>query len=192
MGWTDEDKINISNDNMFYAPKKEILQESEIFENSSQNDKVSRFYIFSILQGIINDGKLLRLPEKVKVTAPSPYIVFSMADGWIEDDTFGSWTDILNATAGELSKGDAVLTMQRIMRDDAMNYNRDSTQYAAFCNNRGRGEKNRTHDVHLRTVRYIRLTSLIRIFFIMCITWNIRIPQKRNGIIRVKTGKVGV
>lgn len=149
MGWTDEDKINISNDNMFYAPKKEILQESEIFENSSQNDKVSRFYIFSILQGIINDGKLLRLPEKVKVTAPSPYIVFSMADGWIEDDTFGSWTDILNATAGELSKGDAVLTMQRIMRDDAMNYNRDSTQYAAFCNNRGRGEKNRTHDVHI-------------------------------------------
>ena len=50
-------------------------------------EKIARFFIISILQGLINDGKLIRLPEEVKVMKPNPYVVFSMADGWLEDNT---------------------------------------------------------------------------------------------------------
>lgn len=148
IGWTDEDRIRISDDNVYYEPKKEtITQETEYAASTTREEKIARFFIISILQGLINDGKLIRLPEEVKVMKPKPYVVFSMADGWLEDNTYGTWVDILKATAGEMKKGDMVLTIQYITRDDA--YSSSGTQYQSFNNDRGRGEKNRTHDVSI-------------------------------------------
>lgn len=133
---------------MYYEPKKEtITQETEYAASTTREEKIARFFIISILQGLINDGKLIRLPEEVKVMKPNPYVVFSMADGWLEDNTYGTWVDILKATAGEMKKGDMVLTIQYITRDDA--YSSSGTQYQSFNNDRGRGEKNRTHDVSI-------------------------------------------
>ena len=69
-----------------------------------------------------------------------------MAVGWIEDNTYGSWQDILDSSNGEIKRGDMVLTMQRITRDDAGDFKR---RYEKYNNDRGRGEKNRTHDVSI-------------------------------------------
>ena len=150
IGWTDEEKIKIHDDNVFFAPKQEtVSQETEYARSTTRDEKISRFFIFSILQGLINDGKILKLPEKVQVMKPSPYIVFSMADGWIEDNTYGTWMDIVKATSGDLKKGDRVLTVQRITRDDANDYGPNSTKNQSYCNDRGRGNKNRTHDVSI-------------------------------------------
>lgn len=90
---------------------------------------------------------------------PNPYVVFSMADGWLEDNTYGTWVDILKATAGEMKKGDMVLTIQYITRDDA--YSSDGTQFQKYNNDRGRGDKNRTHDVSIAnsTVYQINLVE---------------------------------
>lgn len=140
MGWTDENRINIHDENIFFAPQEET------YNSTSREEKISRFFIFALLQGIVNDGKLIQLPEKVSVTKPNPYVVFSMADGWIEDNTYGSWQDILDSSNGEIKKGDMVLTMQRITRDDAGDNKR---RYEKYNNDRGRGEKNRTHDVSI-------------------------------------------
>ena len=86
MGWTDEDRINIQDENIFFAPQEETISQKteETYKSTSREEKISRFFIFALLQGIINDGKLIRLPEKVTVIKPNPYVVFSMADGWIE------------------------------------------------------------------------------------------------------------
>lgn len=145
MGWTDENRIQLANENIFFAPQKQtVSQETEYVVSTSRTEKISRFFIFALLQGIVNDGKLIRLPEKVSVTKPNRHVVFSMADGWIEDNTYGSWQDILDSTEGRLKKGDMVLTMQHITRDDATDY---KSVDRAYNNDRGRGEKNRTHDV---------------------------------------------
>lgn len=150
MGWTDEDRINVHNENIFFAPQKETVSQKteaeESYKSTSREEKISRFFIFALLQGIVNDGKLIQLPEKVSVTKPNPYVVFSMADGWIEDNTYGSWQDILDSSNGEIKKGDMVLTMRRITRDDAGDNKR---RYEKYNNDRGRGEKNRTHDVSI-------------------------------------------
>ena len=149
MGWTDEDRIDIHDENIFFAPQEETISQEteETYKSTSQEEKISRFFIFALLQGLVNDGKLIRLPEKVTVIKPNPYVVFSMADGWIEDNTYGSWKDILDSSNGEIKKGDTVLTMQRITRDDADDYKR---RYEKYNNDRGRGKKNRTHDVSIR------------------------------------------
>lgn len=151
IGWTDQEKIALSGDNVFFAPQKEsISQETDHVTSSTQEEMLSRVFIFSVLQGLINDNKLIHLPEKVSVTKPNPYVIFSLADGWIEDNTYGSWEDILNSSGNEnLRKGDMVLTTQRITRDDAGFYGGRSTMYDAYNNDRGRGEKNRTHDVSI-------------------------------------------
>lgn len=151
IGWTDQGKIALSEDNVFFAPQKEsISQETDHATSSTQEEMLSRVFIFSVLQGLINDNKLIHLPEKVSVTKPNPYVVFSLADAWIEDNTYGSWEDILNSSGNEnLRKGDMVLTTQRITRDDAGFYGGRSTVGDAYNNDRGRGEKNRTHDVSI-------------------------------------------
>ena len=42
-----------------------------------------------------------------------------MADGWLEDDRFGTLEDILKRTNHEvMKKGDTILTLMRITRDD--------------------------------------------------------------------------
>lgn len=148
MGWTDEDRIDIHDENIFFAPQEETVSQEteESYKSTSREEKISRFFIFALLQGLVNDGKIIQLPEKVSVTKPNPYVVFSMADGWIEDNTYGSWQDILNSSDGEIKKGDTVLTMQRITRDDAGDFKRRNE---AYNNNRGRGDKNRTKDVSI-------------------------------------------
>ena len=150
IGWTDENRINVHNENIFFAPQKETVSQKteaeESYKSTSREEKISRFFIFALLQGIVNDGKLIQLPEKVSVTKPNSYVVFSMADGWIEDNTYGSWQDILDSSNGEIKRGDMVLTMQRITRDDAGDFKR---RYEKYNNDRGRGEKNRTHDVSI-------------------------------------------
>lgn len=106
MGWTDEDRINIQDENIFFAPQEETISQKteETYKSTSREEKISRFFIFALLQGIVNDEKLIQLSEKVSVTKPNPYVVFSMADGWIEDNTYGSWQDILDSSNGEIKK----------------------------------------------------------------------------------------
>lgn len=163
MGWTDEEKISISDGNMFYEPKRKLVESSdeEYVSFSSTEEMVSRYFIYAILQGIIDSKKLLRIPEKVSMMKPSPYIVFSVADGWLEDNRFGTFTDIVKKTDLPLKKDDHVLTVMRITRDDIHERlsNGSSRQYEAYNNDRGRGEKNRTSDVSLanKTVYPINL-----------------------------------
>ena len=97
MGWTDEEKISISDGNMFYEPKKTLVErEDENYASSSSTEEmVSRYFIYAILQGIIDSNKMIRIPEKVSMMKSSPYIVFSVADGWLEDNRFGTFADIV-------------------------------------------------------------------------------------------------
>lgn len=146
IGWLDESKISIDDDNMFFVPK-EVTVNDEATSTSSNQERLSRYFIFSLLQGILDKKEILSVPENVSVLNNSPYVIFSSADGWIEDNTYGSMQDIITHTSKPLKKGDMVLTMSRITRDDA-NFG-STSQYATFHNDRGRGEKNRTRDVSL-------------------------------------------
>lgn len=151
IGWTDENRIRIVDDNVFFIPKEQEIVDDEL-RSSSRDDMISRYFVFSMLQGLCDAGTLFKLPERVNVTRPNPYIVFSAADGWIEDNTYGSFDDIVARTSVDLKKGDIVLTTQRITRDDIYEHdgNGQFMKYRAYNNDRGRGIKNRTHDVSIR------------------------------------------
>lgn len=153
IGWTSEDRVDIHDEKAFYGNRQSIDKEEEVVVNtsSSRTEMISRYFIYAILQGILDDGKILSVPEKVNVIKPNPYIILSMADGWIEDNRFGYFSDIVDRTQRPFIKGDMILTTMHITRDDIYehDYRGTSRRYEKWNNDRGRGERNRTHDASL-------------------------------------------
>jgi hypothetical protein len=119
--WLDEKDIVFTED-MFLETKTEV-QNNETntiafkWENSreveEQFDKVkkeqrrvrkefsSRYILFSILQGVLDNMALLEIPERVNVlqavsSKQSPYIVLSVAEGWLEDNRFPDFRTIID------------------------------------------------------------------------------------------------
>ena len=74
----------------------------------------------------------------------SEYVIFSVADKWLSDNKYGSFTDIINRCNEKVQQGDALLMTQLLVPER----NNSSMRYynPAWDNSRGRGEKNRTHD----------------------------------------------
>lgn len=164
-GWTDEERVNVPED-MFYVPKEMapepavVVNEEDDYEtrrdkehklHNDENqrkrslyDMVSRYFIFSILQGVLERKEILNIPEAVSITKsfaqPNPYIIFSAAENWLEDNRFGAFTELVARCNNSVIVGDMILTLQHLCPDMEDRYKR-------FKNDRGRGESNRIHDV---------------------------------------------
>lgn len=114
MGWTDESKINIPDD-MFYAPGTKFVSNSEdAGETTSIEEAVSRYFIFSILQGALQNKQMLTLPEGVKAdfSKPSEYIIYSVADTWLCDNRYGTFDEMIDKCNSKITVGDYVLSLE--------------------------------------------------------------------------------
>lgn len=173
MGWTDETRVDVKED-MFMTPK--TVTEPAKHGNKSDSEKsmleigmekmnqaypmVSRAFVFNILEGFISGEKgIIQFPEPVSVveqlTNPtSPYVVFSAADGWLDDNRYGNMADILNRCNERLTEGDMLL-MTRYIRPNQGQY---------YSNDRGRGYADRTHDCMLGDNAIYRLNLVEKTF----------------------------
>ncbi len=160
IGWTDEEKIGISDENVFYVPKTDLFtgaDEDVIETKSSRNDMVSRMFIMSIIQGMKDNTIIISLPKDVNIFKPNKHIVFSAAEGWIEDNTYGTYEDILNKSKDiPLKEGDYILTTMNIGRDDGFR-----GKYDSYNNDRGIGDKNRTHDAHIPGLKVLPINKVL-------------------------------
>lgn len=160
--WTDEDRISFKDD-FFFRPgvSDEIDPEAEKsrFETDESYQKrmkqmakrkldeaVGRSFIFSMLQGVV-DRKMIRFPDGVtiKVNRPTGYIIRSFADGWITDERYGSFDEMMTRCNETVAEGDVIITMQHLhpeLRDRSWHGDE------RWNNDRGIGERNRTHDVY--------------------------------------------
>lgn len=167
-GWTDEDRIRL-NDDMFLTPKEvtsapivinedddyntkfekqQILSNLQRDAKKNQHEMVSRFFIYSILQGLLERKEIIELPEVGNIlrtiTETNPYIIFSAADNMLEDNRFGSFNEIVERCNSIIKEKHMILTTQRLSPTVDSDYKR---QCERWHNPRGRGEMNRTHDV---------------------------------------------
>lgn len=108
MGWTDDAKISIEDD-FFYTPETRVLEEDDAIKQTTPEEFVSRYFLFSILQGVLENTDMITLPEICSVFKPSKYIIYSAADNWLCDNRFGSFEDILNKTQNNIKVGNMVL-----------------------------------------------------------------------------------
>lgn len=200
IGWTDEDKISIPDENAFYKPgnREETIDEAP--KSSTKEEVASRYFIYSILRGIIHEQKLIHLPENTELGMPNPYVIFSMADGWLEDNRYGTFADIVNRTDAPLMKGDMILTTLSITRDDAHSgfLGGRNTKFQPWNNDRGRGEKNRTHDASIpdRKVLPVNCIDIEQDYIVVYRKYRLHVEEKftseyiENGIKHTRTAPV--
>lgn len=173
IAWLDEDRITFSDENLYFEPyvserpfeDKDNSVDKEKQLEEAKHAAVSRYFLFSIVQGLIDQKKFLKLPEKISVLKPdNHYLIYSLANGWLNDERYGTFEDIINRVKNlEYTEGDYVLTCTRITRDDI--YERGSygmaRQYERYNNDRGIGDKNRTKDASLPSMKVIPINKVL-------------------------------
>lgn len=190
IAWLDDDKIVLNDENAFYSPSlqktERQYEETDFVHSSSMEEIISRYFLLSIIQGISDQGKIISFPEKINIlSAKQRYIIFSMADGRLADNRFGTFSDILARVSDiPMKEGDIILTGLTITRDDI--YNRSGrSQYESYNNNRGIGEKNRTHDAYLDAYKIMPVNKVL---YDLKVDYNY---QKIKGIAKMKHEKTG-
>lgn len=159
LGWTDEERVHIEDDLLVDFSKTIVLPEEETKESlwRSEKDKeklqkanakkfidgyISRQFVFNVLQGIVDHSDILSLPAGVNLGQQSEYVVYSLADGALPDNRFGSFGDIIKKCNSDPRVGDMLLILQGLSPE----YNSRDGRYQTWNNPRGRGDKNLTHD----------------------------------------------
>jgi len=167
--WTDDDRIYFSED-AFLKPMSRVAEESEaaaLMKDKYESDKdyekrikdlqktavkesLGRYYVFTLLQGMLDRG-LIKLPEKVKLT-DSKYVIFSMADGWLDDNRYGTFGEMIERCNASVKKGDHILMTSSLWANSK-----------GHKNDRGRGYADRTWDVRAKDIEVypINLTEHI-------------------------------
>ena len=167
MGWTDESRVHIADDLIVSqvttetTPYKEE-ESSRLFhsemvaerekEQQERNRKelldeiISRTFVYNILQGIVDNSDILPLPKGVTLNKQSEYVQYAVADKWLKDTRFGSFTEIIKKGNERVTKGDMLLTTQRISAVQSSVFGGRAYGLGTWENNRGRGDRNITHD----------------------------------------------
>ena len=160
LGWTDEDRVHISDDLIISqvieetsaAPEFKSDFDRERWERRQKEEKkrvldglISRSFIYNILQGVIDNSPILPLPEGVKLNKQSEYVIYSVADKWLADCRFESFTTLVERCNEKVTKGDMLLSVQHLIAEPG--YGKHYT--GAWENPRGRGDRNRTHDCYV-------------------------------------------
>lgn len=186
IGWTDEERIKISSEDMFLRPgvtrveevkdvkygfgheywdEKDRAKKEKEAEKRAATERISRYFLISVLQGMIDRGGLINIPQKTRITEESDLVKFSFAEGWLKDNSYGTFKDILDKSKDiEIKKGEIVLTGMRVTRDDIHDYSsyRYNSEYAAYSNDRGIGEKNRTHGVSIPGFKFMPINKVLK------------------------------
>ena len=108
----------------------------------------SRRFLITILQGLSTYQKIIEFPEEVNFATPSSYILFSMADNQLADNSYGSLADYMEYTGRLTKQGDTILPIKSI----AGSFSEANFWGSGYHDNheRGRGDKNRVWDCYIK------------------------------------------
>lgn len=161
IGWTDDEHINI-HDDMFYVPGTTTYVNEEDAKAQGQSSKeeiASRYCVFSILQGLLENGEgnIIRLDGKHNFTKPDNMIIYSAADNWLADNRFGTLSDLVEKYSDDINikYGDEIISIQSVRP------NTKSNMWGYTNNDRGIGYANRTHDVSLANAEVIKINKIV-------------------------------
>ena len=163
IAWTDDDRIHFSDDAFFKPGEIELSTEEssyldkKSFETQETYEKrikteekrfidesLGRYFICSLMQGIL-DRNIIKFPQKLNFM-DSPYIVRSYADGYLTTNEYGTLEEMIDRCNKSVKIGDYILMTDSIRPQIRRSINGGYIDQT-YNNDRGRGEKNRTHDV---------------------------------------------
>lgn len=142
IGYTDEEKITLYDD-VFLRPQIKIdgTDDSAEQKSTAYSEVASRIFSFAILQGILENGEIVKIPKPHNIFNPGNYIVFSYADNTIAEKKFGDLGNLVRNLNKKSKVGNTILVLQSLAEHS----------YKVGISERGREDsyQNRTHDCHL-------------------------------------------
>lgn len=150
----DEHKLSFIED-VFYKAEVRALRDDEDSKSTSIEEMVSRYFALSVVQGLIEHGKIISIPEVADIRYQSKYIVHNYADAWIDDNRYGSFDNFMNNINQYIHVGDTILVIQNV----------SESNYRPYEGNRSKGERNTTRDCRVESGLYdVNLIDDDRIF----------------------------
>lgn len=161
-GWTEQDRVDIADDLIidrtvtdvqpaetpkftFESDRRKYIEKQREEQKKVIDGVVSRSFVYSILQGVVDHTSMLPLPDNVKLDKQSQYVIYALADKWLVDNRFGTLEDIVTKANETIHAGDMILTTQLLVPEREYGWSRQNYD-PRWKNVRGRGDKNRTHD----------------------------------------------
>lgn len=160
MGWTDDNYINIPED-MFYKP--EVIEyydqeDAERHKSSTPREIASRYCLFSILQGVLENTPIINLPGKHFFMMPDDMIIYSAADNWISDNRFGTFAELYEKFCevddSDIKEGDSIISTMYLFASRRNDWGDN--------NPRGIGYNNRTHDVRVHDGEILKINHIVK------------------------------
>lgn len=131
--WGEEKYVSFAN-NVIYRPGEERYDNVDDYGKGNGSDSresmLSRVFAISVIQGILDNGKLVEFPEKINIMQPSQYVIFNFADAWLMDDRFGDFAKLVSYLNRFTREKDTILLFSGI----------------GYADNRSNGENCRTRD----------------------------------------------
>ena len=135
--WLDSDKVSFSQDSFASVSSQEKEPSVKLIQ--------SRYYVFSIILGLIERGEMLQLDHVPVDVFSDPSIILSNADSQITDSTYielGTLLDTLN----DYSKPDDPIFILNSFTDQAKYH----SYYGGGTTERGRGDNALTNDTSVK------------------------------------------
>lgn len=135
--WLDSDKVSFSQDSFASVSSQEKKPSVKLIQ--------SRYYVFSIILGLIERGEMLQLDHIPVDVFSDPSIILSNADSQITDSTYIELGTLLH-TLNDYSKPDDPIFILNSFTDQAKYH----SYYGGGTTERGRGDNALTNDTSVK------------------------------------------
>ena len=135
--WLDSDKVSFSQDSFASVSSQEKEPSVKLIQ--------SRYYVFSIILGLIERGEMLQLDHVPVDVFSDPSIILSNADSQITDSTYIELGTLLH-TLNDYSKPDDPIFILNSFTDQAKYH----SYYGGGTTERGRGDNALTNDTSVK------------------------------------------
>lgn len=135
--WLDSDKVSFSQDSFASISSQEKEPSVKLIQ--------SRYYVFSIILGLIERGEMLQLDHVPVDVFSDPSIILSNADSQIADSTYVELGALLH-TLNDYSKPDDPIFVLNSFTDQAKYH----SYYGGGTTERGRGDNALTNDTSVK------------------------------------------
>lgn len=135
--WLDSDKVSFSQDSFASVSSQEKEPSVKLIQ--------SRYYVFSIILGMIERGEMLQLDHVPVDVFSDPSIILSNADSQITDSTYIELGALLH-TLNDYSKPDDPIFILNSFTDQAKYH----SYYGSGTTERGRGDNALTNDTSVK------------------------------------------
>lgn len=185
LGWLDEEWGNeryvTFHDNLMYRPGENYYSSDDKDTHNTgdtPNSMLSRMFALSVLQGILDEGRLIAFPERINVMNPGKYVIFNFADAWLMDDRFGDFSHLVSFLneftrekdkillflnikyADKRSNGERCMTRDCELRDGVHTLNLVKDDGSTYVSAKKKWSRTATANVEVYSDEYINITYM--------------------------------